>query len=117
MGCVTLGGVSNELSGSGAGITGWTLAGLDGAGEIDGLPTTRVEKVTSLVAISTRVDSEHRDGAIAVDHVVIVTPDFDRTASALAAVSVARPEGWALTTRGGLGQAFLRGGVMGGAHE
>jgi hypothetical protein len=87
-GCVRLGGVSIELGGSGTGITGWTLAGLEGTGEIDGLPTTRVEKVTSEVAISTRVESEHTIGARGVDHVVIVTPDFNRTACALDAAGL-----------------------------
>jgi len=47
---------------------GWTLAGPERADEIDGLPTTRVEKVTSEVAISTRVDSEHSNGALGIDN-------------------------------------------------
>jgi hypothetical protein len=89
-GCVALRGVSIELGGPGTGITGWALAGADGPfdHDIDGLPTTQREKVPVTVAKSLRVDSEHPNGALAIDHVVIVTPDFDRTASALGAAGL-----------------------------
>jgi hypothetical protein len=88
--CVALGGVSIELGGPGTGITGWTLAGgsLALAGDIDGLPTTLVEKVTAEATFSLRVESRHPNGALGVDHVVVVTPDFDRTAAALAAADL-----------------------------
>jgi hypothetical protein len=89
-GCVALGGVSIELGGSGSGISGWTLAGADVAfaRDIDGLPTTQREKVPVTVAESLRVDPEHPNGALAIDHVVVVTPDFDRTAAALGAAGL-----------------------------
>ncbi len=79
---VALGGVVVALGATGEGITGWTLTGVDGAGdEIDGLPTT----VTSQPSVET---SHHDNGAIGIDHVVIVTGDFERTAAALAAASM-----------------------------
>lgn len=87
---VALGGVSIALGGPGEGITGWTLVGsvaADGAA-IDGLDTTRREKVPPTVAKALRVQSGHPNGAIAVDHVVIVTPDFDRTAACLDAAGL-----------------------------
>ena len=62
----------------GQGIAGWSLRQLPVPGDIDGLATT--------VATSEfRGREEHPNGAIAVDHVVIATPDFDRTAGVLQA--------------------------------
>ena len=80
---VELAGVRLELGTSGAGITGWTLHGLCGEGAIDGLPTTRIEVPT------VEVESAHPNGAVGVDHVVIITPAFDRTAAALDAAGLA----------------------------
>ncbi|HEX8976968.1 MAG TPA: hypothetical protein VF781_10685 [Solirubrobacteraceae bacterium] len=82
-GTVSLDGLSIELGASGRGITGWTLTGTDGRDDIAGLPTTRRENATDLGAKSLRV--QHPNSAIGVDHVVIVTPDFDATAAALEA--------------------------------
>jgi hypothetical protein len=77
-GCVALGGVSLELGGPGAGITGWTLrTEAAGPDEVDSLPTTWTQMATA------GDGSEHPNGALGVDHVVIVTPDFERTVSAL----------------------------------
>jgi catechol 2,3-dioxygenase-like lactoylglutathione lyase family enzyme len=89
-GRVAVGRVSIELGGLGSGITGWTLVGLPGAtaADIDGLPTTRLEKVTAAVTFSKRVESGHPNGALGIDHVVIATPDFDRTAAALDAAGL-----------------------------
>ncbi len=83
---VVLGGVALELGGPGTGITGWTLSGARAGGAIDGLPTTRREKAPAAVADSLRV---HPNGARDVDHVVILSPDFDRTAAALDAAGLA----------------------------
>jgi hypothetical protein len=71
-----LGGVDIELGKPGSGIVGWTLVGIDPTGEIDGLPTT-----VSGPSCPPHVD--HENGALAVDHVVVMTTDFDRTAAAL----------------------------------
>jgi hypothetical protein len=89
-GCVALGELSIELGGPGTGITGWTLVGsaIGSARDIDGLPTTQREKVPATGTKALRVESGHPNGAIAVDHVVIVTPDFDRTGAALDAAGL-----------------------------
>ena len=60
------------------GIERWHLAGIVPADDIDGLPTTVVEPRDP-------GPTEHPNGALALDHVVITTPDFDRTAASLEA--------------------------------
>jgi hypothetical protein len=75
---IALGGVRLALGAARPGISRWWLAGIDPADDIDGLPTTagawRAPEPVS-----------HLNGATELDHVVITTPDFDRTAAALAA--------------------------------
>lgn len=81
-GRVLIGGVAISVGVPGSGIVGWSLQGGCPAVAIDGLPRP---------AISTAVPSAggaHPNGATSVDHVVIVTPDFDRTAAALAAAGM-----------------------------
>jgi hypothetical protein len=73
-----LGGVAIQLGSDGSGITGWTLRHVDPGGEIDGLPT-RVTTAGPSPPVA------HPNGAVGLDHVVILTPDFDRTVVALAA--------------------------------
>jgi hypothetical protein len=72
-GACSLGGVLLELSGTGRGITGWMVTGLQS--ELDGLPNAPVAAL--------RPPASHPNGATGIDHVVVITPDFDRTASAL----------------------------------
>ncbi len=75
---VDVGGVTVQLGVPGRGIIEWSLAGIEGYGDIDGLRTTDSDApAPALVA--------HDNGAVALDHVVIVTPDFDRTAATLQA--------------------------------
>jgi hypothetical protein len=62
--------------GGDAGITGWTLTG-DGPAELDGLRTDWVAAAPGAPA------AEHPNTALAVDHVVIATPDPERTWAAL----------------------------------
>ncbi len=50
--------------------------------EIDGLPTELADDSTPAAPAT------HPNGAIAIDHVVITTPDFDRTAAALEAAGL-----------------------------
>lgn len=81
-GAVDIGGVRLELGGQGRGIAGWTLTGIPSeTREIDGLPTALAEP-------SSAGTSKHPNGAIGVDHVVLTTPDFDRTAAALEAAGL-----------------------------
>ncbi|HWF49131.1 MAG TPA: hypothetical protein VG294_00690 [Solirubrobacteraceae bacterium] len=78
---VDLGGVQVRLGEPGRGIVSWTLRGVDG-GEIDGLATTTV------AGAAPTVGREHPNGALAIDHVVVLTPAFDRTAAALASAGM-----------------------------
>jgi hypothetical protein len=75
---VVLAGVGLALGAAGRGISGWTLRHASSGADIDGLPTS---VTTDAPATAVGV---HPNGALGVDHVVIVTPDFDRSAAALA---------------------------------
>ena len=65
------------------GITGWTLSGVEVADDqIDGLPTrSRSDMVSS-------APPPHPNGVIGLDHVVVLTPDLDRTIAAFEAVGL-----------------------------
>lgn len=76
-GHLDLGGVRLALRASGTGITGWSIAGIPATDGVDGLPTT-----VDAYPVTTR-NATHPNGAAELDHVVITTPDFDRTAAAL----------------------------------
>lgn len=72
-GVCCVGGVSLKLGAEEHGISGWAVTGLES--ELDGLP---------ILPDSAREEPTiHPNGAIGIDHVVVVTPDFDRTAAAL----------------------------------
>jgi len=79
-GCCRVGAVRIRLTGTGGGITGWSLRGLPaGFGrELDGIPTTR----STSGAVP---PAEHANGVTAIDHLVIFSPDLARTVSALSA--------------------------------
>jgi hypothetical protein len=79
-GLLQLGEVAVELvppNGGPAGIAGWSLHGLEPVASIDGLPTSVIQALPAVEP------SGHDNGALAIDHVVITTPDFARTSSAL----------------------------------
>lgn len=63
------------------GITGWSLRGLTVDGPVDGIPTTRSDAVAA-------VPADHANGVVAIDHVVLLSPDLGRTVTALAAIGV-----------------------------
>ena len=71
---IALGGVSLAFGLPGRGIVGWLVAGVEDA-SVDGLP--------ALAAPPAAGAAVHLNGAIGIDHVVIATPDFKRTAGAL----------------------------------
>nr|WP_090275605.1 glyoxalase [Mycolicibacterium komanii]CRL68599.1 hypothetical protein CPGR_01186 [Mycolicibacterium komanii] len=82
-----VGGVRIRLVGSdgGSGIVGWSLRGLpsDAAlSEVDGIPTTVSDAPPAAGAT-------HANGVTAIDHVVVLSPDLDRTVAALTAIGVA----------------------------
>ena len=96
---VEVGGVRLRLNAPGV---AWTLAGTDDAGDIDGLATTTAATGPPGPAAG---ETGHPNGAIAVDHVVVVSPDFDRTQQALADVGVTLSR---IRDGGGFRQGFRR---------
>jgi hypothetical protein len=73
-----LGGVSIQLGAPGRGIGGWRLDGVDPVESIDGLDTEVGDRPAGGEALP------HPNGAVGLDHVVAITPRFDRTAAELA---------------------------------
>ena len=81
-GVVALGGVRIRLAGAGEGIVGWSLRGLGGGTlDLDGLPTSASEALPAAA-------HGHALGAVAIDHLVALTPDFDRTLGKLRAAGL-----------------------------
>jgi hypothetical protein len=91
-----IGGVRIRLvgRGRGTGIVGWSLRGLPPDGSLDhldGVPTTRSRPGGDIGPRSDEVPSApatHPNGVIAIDHVVLLSPDLGRTVESLAAVGV-----------------------------
>ena len=87
---VRLGTVALRLTGADQGvrgITGWTVAGLTVAdGAIDGLPTTATASDGPAPAATT--PASHPNGATGIDHLVVLTPDLDRTIAAVEATGL-----------------------------
>jgi hypothetical protein len=87
-GVCVVGEVRISLAGSGAGkgLAGWSLRGLAGVelvgAGLDGLPTTRSERPAPDPA------GAHPNGVTALDHVVAITPDLERTVAALEAAGL-----------------------------
>lgn len=81
-GVTRCGGIAIRLVGrtDGKRIQGWRWLDLPGAGPIDGLPTETVSMVRRRPVLVT-----HPNGTASVDHVVVVTPDIDRTIAAFEA--------------------------------
>ena len=65
-------------AGTKPGVRAWTWADLSGDGPIDGL-------ATRAGSAATMPPAAHANGATIVDHVVVVTPDLDRTTAAFEA--------------------------------
>jgi hypothetical protein len=80
---IELGGVQLKLGADGEGIVAWSLRGIAPTSSIDGLRT----QVTD-ASVDGSADAVHPNGAIGLDHVVILTPDFDGTADAVAAAGM-----------------------------
>ena len=81
-----VGGVQIRLAGRGrdTGIVGWSLRGLPSDGplqDVDGIPTTRSDGVAV-------VPARHANGVLAIDHVVLLSPDLRRTVESLAAIGI-----------------------------
>lgn len=83
-GVTQIGGVVVALTGAGpsAGITGWGLSGPAVLpAQVDGI-------ATSAAAAPAGAPPEHPNGALRVDHVVVATPDVQRTLGALAGLGL-----------------------------
>jgi hypothetical protein len=80
-GVAAVGGVRLRLTGRGGGIAGWSLRGIGSDADLDGLPTAVSEEPPPDPVA-------HPIGAVAVDHVVALTPDLDRTAAKLRAAGL-----------------------------
>lgn len=77
-GVCVLGDVRIRLAeeGAGRGVTGWALRGIDSS-ELDGLPTTSSDRPPPTGS------PVHPNGVAAIDHVVAISSDLDRTIAAL----------------------------------
>ncbi len=83
-GTCRIGTVRVRLAGREAGkrIVGWTLRGVpDGTTDIEGLPTAPSDRPAPAPA-------EHPNGATSLDHVVVLTPDTERTVRTLGSLGV-----------------------------
>jgi hypothetical protein len=69
-------GVCLRLGAAGSGVTGWALRGAEGLRE---LPTDRPAACAPMAV------PPHPNGVVALDHVVVATPDIARTTAALQA--------------------------------
>lgn len=69
---------------SGDGMVGWSLRGLpaDSPREMDGIPTTMSDS-------DAQPAGTHANGVVAIDHVVLLSPDLVRTVASLGAIGAA----------------------------
>ncbi len=74
-------GVAIRLGSAGRKISGWALADVPDGVEVDGLPTVAAPSPPVAAA-------SHANGTVALDHLVVMSPDPDRTIKALAARGV-----------------------------
>jgi hypothetical protein len=76
-------GVSLRLAGRdrGEGVLGWSLREIDSE-DLDGLPTTRSERPALAPALP------HPNGVVSIDHVVAVSPAFERSIAAMQAAGL-----------------------------
>jgi hypothetical protein len=76
--------VPDVAAGGARGVVGWSLSGLPTGptvvAAIDGLPTEVVDTLPP-------VHASHELGASSLDHVVVLTPDLERTSEAIAAAT------------------------------
>ena len=106
-----VGGVRIRLAGRGrgTGIVGWSLRGLPSDGsldDLDGIPTTRSDAGVAMPA-------GHANGVLAIDHVVLLSPDLRRTVESLTTIGVeARRERDSQLGGRSMRQIFFRAGEV-----
>ena len=79
-GAVHVSGVRHQLGGKAKGIRDWSLRGIDGSG-IDGLDL-------GLPVAAPQPTPDHPNGVVALDHVVLATPNLGRTIEAIEAAGI-----------------------------
>ncbi len=96
------------------GIRRWTISGVDDSDSLDGLPTTVVDPHAAPDAPAAPVaGGSHANTVTLLDHVVIATPDIDRTVGAFVALGcVPRRERIGGSAAAPLRQVFLRAGEV-----
>jgi hypothetical protein len=91
-GVARVGHVDVRLAGThderGRGILGWTLDASAPAGDIDGLPTAYAAARPRAPDRESAPPVAHPNGVIGIDHLVVMTPDLDRTTEALGTVGL-----------------------------
>jgi catechol 2,3-dioxygenase-like lactoylglutathione lyase family enzyme len=100
---------------SAKGLTDWSLRGVEST-DLDGLSTSRRDDRTHLsphtgdnYVRSPSEPVEHPNGIVAIDHVVAISPDLDRTVAVLSAAGLdLRRVREGLTPAGAPRQAFFR---------
>ncbi len=106
-GFLQLGGIRIRLSGSGgaSGITGWVLADAPDPAviSIDGLRTSHGPR-------STFDAQDHPNGALGIDHVVVYTPDLERTCASIESATGAELK--RIREAGSIRQGFHRMGEL-----
>jgi hypothetical protein len=85
------------------GVTGWALDGLDEVAPIDGVPTTAPTH-------DVPEPWTHPNGSVQLDHVVVSSPDSNRTAAALEAAGL--PAKRTRDIGRGMQQVFFRAGEV-----
>lgn len=71
------------------GIVGWTLAGIHlDHDHLDGLPTEVLDPPTDLTTAPASAGAPHPNGVTGLDHVVVLTPDLERTIAAVEAAGL-----------------------------
>lgn len=76
-----LDGVRVRLGQPGRGIVGWTVSALEAVPDLAGLAD---EADQARAREDEEIAAVHPNGAIGIDHVVLISPEFDRTAAELA---------------------------------
>jgi catechol 2,3-dioxygenase-like lactoylglutathione lyase family enzyme len=73
-------GIRHRLGAEGRGIVSWALRDLD-VGDVDGLPTSTSDEQPPPTPA-------HPNGVVSLDHLVVMTPDIDRTTAAIEAAGL-----------------------------
>jgi hypothetical protein len=77
---LVVGDVVLHLTGEGGGLRGWALTGVAPGRAVDGLPVVDVPEPPAVAS--------HPNGVAELDHLVVTSPDRDRTLAALAGVGL-----------------------------